>query len=100
MATFKVGQRVRKIAAMRPGDFMGRVHRVPHGAEGVVTHGVDWTGMLEVQFDGFPPLWGFPYQLAPLTDPGAERFLASLRKLGNEPNILAPQELERVKGGV
>ena len=84
MANFKVGQRVKIIGhVLEPGnaDFRGR--------EGEVT-GFETTNCrgLTVAVSGLCPSFSLmfaPAELAPLTDPGAEKFIASLDKLIREP---------------
>ena len=96
MATFKVGQRVRVIK-----HYVGLVpFDVAHlGKEGVVIN--------------VSPHLPYPYwvaldsgivhyfaaeELTPLTDPKADEFIARLKKLGSEPAILTPAQLEEVRG--
>jgi hypothetical protein len=94
MAVFKVGQRVRivKVEGVRP-DWLGREATIT-GAPFI--GGMSGWTCYPLAIDEEPGKQALAeWKLAPLTDPGEERFLASLR----EPNILAPQELEWVKGG-
>ena len=93
MATFRVGQRVRIVGYMS----------------------APWTLGMETTITGEPFQWGddglcYPNSvadaidrpgtlschLAPLTDPGADAFLARLKKLGSEPVNDAPKVTERV----
>jgi hypothetical protein len=84
MATFKVGQRVRIIF----------VYTLPHclGKEATIVarHGdiffldVDNVG---TRRSSGSPCWVYEHQLAQLTDPKADEFIESLKKLGREPNV-------------
>lgn len=95
MATFKVGQRVRIIA--------GHGLELPCiGQEGTVVGDAGPSGLYEVLVDGvaLPAeadswLW-FANELAPLTDPGADAFLESIRKMKPGPDtLLTPITTER-----
>lgn len=102
MATFKVGQRVRVVAPI--SDVCG--------AEGVIVRawptpaagryddrraGASWN----VHIHGNPcgQLRFFDDELAPLTDPKADQFIESLKKLANEPLVLTPEETLQIAGG-
>lgn len=86
MATFKVGQRVKKIA-----HDPERMHRmlVPVGASGVILAASSWhPDAWVVDFPGCAstdPYWVnfhlMSFQIAPLTDPKADAFLESIRKM-------------------
>lgn len=87
MAQFRIGQRVKVIAAS-PSQY---AHM--NGLEGVICaplfggweYGVDF-GRLVMGAWAPAQVFGFDgNELAPLTDPSAERFLESLKKLGREP---------------
>ena len=90
MARFKVGQRVRKVCTLpclAPDDPI----RVPVGTEGTIVAPPLSDGRCVVRYDGYvssstgiyagcygdPPEW-----LAPLTDPLAEQFLATVKSWG------------------
>lgn len=97
MATFKVGQRVRKVAMNQRDDWM---QVVPIGMEGVITaigdplgDGREYTVNYGSRFDGDGHA-AMGWQLAPLTDPGVEAFLESLKRLGREPRIDMPQVIQ------
>lgn len=87
MATFKVGQRVKKVrhngrVPGQPG--VGHLHFTPLGAEGVIEEIAG--SEVAVLFDGMEyQLWGFPWQFVPLTDPQADAFMEGLKKLAREP---------------
>lgn len=102
MATFKVGQRVKKIRHRLPSepDYDPRqVYIVPLGHEGTVL-GYAADGDVRVTFDNFQlPSWADcvecrPGQLAPLTDPLADAFVASIKRLKpyEEPKV-APRKV-------
>ena len=94
MAVFKVGQRVRVIASDLPrwSYLIGR--------EGVieVANVIPWEWIVRIDAPHLEPdptmrgCFGFhSHELAPLTDPGAESFIAKLKKLGSEPVNDAPK---------
>ena len=90
MATYKVGQRVRIVKSVA-------FHPMAVGHEAVVT-GIrgDMADAYCVDIINYPPndpfgYWAHGYQLAPLTDPGADAFLSRLNKLGSEPIHDAPK---------
>lgn len=78
---FKVGQRVKRIA--NPRLLNADNTTMPVGMTGVVVARADHTGHIPVLPDGFLGRpWGCePETLAPLTDPKAEAFLESIRKM-------------------
>lgn len=91
MAIFRVGDRVRKV---NNGHRKAQV-LVPLGAEGVIV-GWDPDGTFEwmVEYPDAPkPPFPWKYHfadsemLAPLTDPKADAFLESLKRLGREPLV-------------
>jgi hypothetical protein len=102
MATFKVGQRVRKVAYRQ---LLHEPHAVvvPIGAEGVIRGFYDgFGGLWLVEYPGYSPSrhhieCGFgPYfyneaqQLTPLTDPHADAFIEGIKKLKpyEEPKVV------------
>ena len=95
MATFKVGQRVRKVEMQRPEDNGGLRYLgsplAPIGTEGTVVALRNEACAVDVAWDGYPSrglasAWRVMlYQLAPLTDPKADAFVESLKKLAREP---------------
>ena len=95
MATFKVGQRVKKVEDVHPLDVRGPRASVyvPNGAVGTVTATSADFGDYLVRYDRYPSshssgtFAALSYQLAPLTDPRAEQFIESLKKLGREPQF-------------
>ena len=99
MATFKVGRRVKRVA-QGPG-----LLPIPLGTTGTVIgddgfmFGQHWT-RVQWDIDLAPDYCSvFTDTLAPLTDPSADAFIDRLKKLGKEPVVLTPAELERVAGG-
>lgn len=80
MATFKVGDRVKVVSG---GDGQ---ERQALGTCGTVIGLPGPAGLYEVRMDigltnrGFDWLW-WPHELAPLTDPKADEFIESLKKL-------------------
>jgi hypothetical protein len=83
MATFKVGQRVKKIAnRSRLDPSWDECLDVPMNAEGVVKEVQNMYGEVTVVFDFDGKRSSMPaYTLAPLTDPKADEFIESIRKL-------------------
>lgn len=85
MATFKVGQRVRKIGPLvREGPRAVWAQVVPLGAVGAIQAvGPDVDGReYTVTYDAYGPHHGaMGYQLAPLTDPGTDAFIEKIKKL-------------------
>ena len=95
MATFKVGQRVRKLC-MAPPQFKWRPVHHP-GSEGTVIDvtvkgSLWWREVVYiVSYDRDPmyPASAVAHMLAPLTDPKADAFLASLKKpVYEEPKVV------------
>ena len=96
MANFKVGDRVRVV-----GQFPGTKPRLI-GLEGVIVNH-DPNDILDRHWDvrlpvsekvgTLPPdVWCFAsHHLAPLTDPSADRFIESIKRLGREPINDAPK---------
>jgi hypothetical protein len=92
MATFKVGQRVRVVAALSKirGE-QGVITHISHGP--LLTWGDVWEEGLRhyVTIDGRGPLVDgrprayFSHEIAPLTDPKADAFLESIRQLAKTP---------------
>src|SRR5687768_635225 len=90
MATYKAGQRVRKIAHMGAADKIPELRygsrRAPIGTEGTV-RGISEFGGYSVKWDGYPSkgstkCWRvLPYMMAPLTDPAADAFIEGIKKL-------------------
>jgi hypothetical protein len=94
MATFKVGQRVRLLFHSRNVD----KGSPPIGSVGTIVGALnmifDGSMRHEVAWDSFPTrlrIFSIPEQLAPLTDPGADAFLAHIKRLGSEPVNDAPK---------
>lgn len=80
MATFKVGQRVKRIShPMLPHQQGLAEHTpLPLGAEGIVT---EVTRHIWVRVDGTSTVWPcFPHTLAPLLDPKADQFMETVKK--------------------
>lgn len=86
MATFKVGQRVRKIAHGNLPWHRG----VPIGTTGTILRtaqhfGAEW----EMSYDGMPPpplaYVANSDMLAPLIDPLADAFVERIKKIAREP---------------
>lgn len=105
MATFKVGQRVKKIAKHDGGGkaFQWPI-RVPLGALGTVIKGLSLVEPINglrpelvytVAFDGIHSGYGLggyscaPHTLAPLTDPKADEFIERVKKWKPEPEPVA-----------
>lgn len=95
MASFKAGDRVRKIAhhPLAGHNF------IPLGTEGTIVS-AGWPAKWNMAWDGHGELhpcgshWGADdFQLAPLTDPAADAFLERMKKLGSEPVVLTPKQL-------
>lgn len=93
MATFKVGQRVRILAGPRATFLAGREATVLGALNpwARAESGGTFSGY-PVDIDGYGRLnlhdeqiYVRPEQLSPLTDPGADAFLAKLKKLGDMP---------------
>jgi len=87
MATFKVGDKVRikKTANFEPAA------RCFLGAEAVIVgDGLLYEWKLNL-FVGGEPLGANSSALEPLTDPGAERFIERIKRLGKEPVNDAPK---------
>jgi len=89
MAKFHVGQRVRIIGFNPMSDPIV-------GVETVITSGPDFDSLGRIGYrtaasDAEGDISGIlADQLAPLTDPGAEKFLESIKRLGREPINDAP----------
>lgn len=91
MATFRVRQRVRVVGLVF--DAMDNDRAAPAvGMTGAVLHVGSGPMPYLVSIDGGPlnaggkPEWRFAdYELAPITDPLAERFVESLKRLAREP---------------
>jgi hypothetical protein len=97
MATFKVGQRVKKIAASHLGRETAPIGSIGTivGAPGECYWGYD------VVYDNLPPTeyrlgsYGADHHmLAPLTDPGADAFMERIKKLKpyDEPVVAKTKE--------
>ena len=106
MATLKVGMRVRVIggetAHGREATILGPWEWPEMPRLGDWRHGASWHVSVDGRGSQSPD--GIPYrkfsdELAPLTDPGSDAFIERLKKLGKEPVVLTPAELERVAGG-
>ena len=82
MAAFKVGQRVRIVGPIGYADFQHYI-----GTETVITHGPFASWVTGDECWGIEAYEGgcAASNLAPLTDPGAESFIARIKKLGSEP---------------
>ena len=94
MAAFRVGQRVRIIGQFENCARDG----LPYlGREGAITgtkRQPNFYGAVmdyEVNVDGVGACLFMASQLSPLTDPGAESFIARIKKLGSEPVNDAPK---------
>lgn len=91
MSTFKVGQRVKRVAdpdLILPASST----TMPIGREGTVIVG-SVPGHVCVQPDGGANYWHcYPETLAPLTDPSADAFMERLKKLGREP-VNSPEKV-------
>lgn len=93
MATFKVGQRVKANATCAAEALIGLegvIVAVGRKYPWIVSFPYSGRGLGSVPngITGSPNHWGMhEYELSPLTDPGADAFLASLKKLGREPVI-------------
>ena len=95
MAQFHVGQRVRVIVHQKAGTGAD-----PFGHEGVIVSGgnIIWEYLVRLPIETLPS-GGFPvnewlfqaHELVPLTDPAADRFIESIKKLGREPINDAPK---------
>lgn len=92
MATFKVGQRVR-IVAYKKED----IREVPLGAEGIIAlamvdgmWGVDFIGYLGSRICA-------SFQLAPLTDPGADAWATDAVRKVTKPLHVEPVVAPKVK---
>lgn len=106
MATFKVGQRVKYVSARcREGRLWCARKLVGLTGTIVRSNGDDpeeWEWVVEldrpmhVAYQQIPDnqMYADSCMLAPLTDPKAEEFIASLEKLGREP---MPMERERLE---
>ena len=105
MATFKVGQRVKRVLF---GEYPHGLGDVPMGSVGTVAfeegHNTCYAGCAGVLFDGIKsgcvlsdafsiPTW----QLVPAIDPRADQFIASLERLGREPLVPVVDPLRQVK---
>lgn len=99
---FRAGQRVRRV---RSGGEDPSLHLIPLGATGTVASAsfvIGITEFVHVNWDvALPEDFGyvFPWTLAPLTDPKADEFIESLKKLSEEPLILTPEETFQIAGG-
>ena len=101
MATFKVGQRVR-IVAQSPnstGSYVGEEGTIVGAYDGQRDWIVEFGKWMHEPTD-IAETQGvfFNFELAPLTDPKADEFIARLKKLGSEPAILSPSQLKEVRG--
>ncbi len=91
MATYKVGQRVRKVRLLKKADETYHFTQVPVGTEGVI-RGRDDDGLWLVEYVGYKPrpayqahFKAFSYQLEPLTDPGFDAFMERVMQPIKEP---------------
>jgi hypothetical protein len=96
MANFKVGQRVKKVRYLMPEDRVALdPSPVPLGAEGTVMNGPAILGCIRIRYDRYKSAHpsgtysDHAYQLAPLTDPGADAFVERIKNLKpyEEPQI-------------
>lgn len=103
MATFTVGQRVRIVKTYHDHSFKGREATIiATNQSGFSRYTGEWCeGYYHLNVDGIGPrgdtglrLCVAGEQLAPLTDPKAEQFLASIRKL--KPLHEEPKRVERI----
>ena len=90
MATFRVGQRVKRVGDPMPGDPVGYASNtcMPLGATGIVTRLSTETTW--VRNDVTNKEWPcFHHTLAPLTDPKADAFIESIKQMKpySEPTI-------------
>jgi hypothetical protein len=90
MATFKVGQRVKVIrsqgfipkAVGREATIIAiEPNRRCSAAHYIAIDGLPCDSLIVIGATG----WAYPDQLAPLTDPRADAFIESLKKLSREP---------------
>jgi hypothetical protein len=112
MANFKIGQRVRCVAESLRDAVPNAVRPAPIGTEGVVISPLilDWRDgvwVYVVRFDGvdsgyreraeWTGAYGCePYEIAPLTDPGADAFIERIKKLAREPAPLTQPERDKI----
>ncbi len=92
MATFKVNDKVRIVGATKFHQHIGKEGVITHelwidpnsaqSAKGRLVYGVEIIGHPHPIFGDWSAL---PEHLAPLTDPKADEFIESLKKLGREP---------------
>jgi hypothetical protein len=97
MATFKVGQRVRKIAYYRRNC---PLELVPVGAEGTIV-GTDTDYQWRVVYDNFQAkthgcYFADSFMLAPITDPEADSWAADAVRKVTKPEPVAPKVPEKV----
>lgn len=89
MATFRVGQRVRVIgnSTSDSNGLLGCTGTILHGSlVGLIDHWyLEIDGRGRFHPGGVSHYAAFSCDLSPLTDPGAERFVESLKKLAREP---------------
>lgn len=102
MATFRVGQRVRIIGACAYPEWIGcevTILGLP-GSEPAFPDAYSFT---RPSGDFDPPGRSYsalPHRLAPLTDPKADAFIESIKRLGREPQPETPNvHRERVTNG-
>ena len=96
MATFRVGQRVKKVQMY--GAYSPR-ETVPLGTQGII---VGAPGMAfwdyDVKYDGLPPERTYgsygadEHMLAPLVDPAADAFMERIKRLEREPVNVTTKE--------
>lgn len=89
MAQFRVNDQVKVVSAVYPVPSLA-LKRI--GKEGVITNIDDSPNCpIWVSFRDGDSMVFQPCELAPLTDPGAESFIARIKKLGSEPVNDAPK---------
>jgi hypothetical protein len=88
MATFKVGQRVKRIGGCIDASYPA----APVGLEGTVLTAArqalgctPGTLILDVRFDDGREWACVPHSLAPLTDPAADAFVERIKRMEREP---------------
>lgn len=92
MAQFRIGQKVKVIAAegIFAAEYIGQEAVI---VDRDVTTTFPWVVILSRAVGGTTEAIFHDRHLAPLTDPKAEEFLARLKKLGTEPVVLTPKQL-------
>jgi hypothetical protein len=103
MATYRIGQRVKKIRDREACDYnpWRAWCPVPVGALGVVEQ--VFSNEIAVIYDGYGERYCKFYMIAPLTDPRAEAFIGDMNRFASiakqTVRALSDSDLEQVKGG-